>query len=303
MIVLVVAALVIDHFGWLEVTDNLGLSEGGQRTTTIAEGNVQVHFIDVGQGDAVLILSESRSVLIDAGDRPYGDAVVEYIKRVGLPREKLCLIIASHPHADHIGGMEKVLDEIGTERFIKPQIADEYLPETATFERKMNALQSSDIEVSFAQVGYKFDLGAGAYIEILAPYDCFGNSINNHSVIARLVHGENAFLFTGDVERAGEDDLLFREVELSANVLKVSHHGSRTSTQRGILEAVRRGFTQEDELFAVISVGSPNQHSHPHDETLQRLDATGFTILRTDTHGHVVFESSATGLQLFSENH
>jgi competence protein ComEC len=151
----------------------------------------------------------------------------------------------------------------------------------------------------YAQVGYLFALSDGGctYLEILGPADCFGDNINNHSIIVRLVHGVNSFLFTGDVERAGENCLLYRGVNLTATVLKVSHHGSRTSSQRAFLEAVFIDCPLTVN-YAVISVGSPNRHGHPTDDVLNRLDSHGFHVYRTDVHGHIVFVSSADGLEI-----
>ncbi|MCL2754890.1 MAG: MBL fold metallo-hydrolase, partial [Oscillospiraceae bacterium] len=240
LIAIIGGAIAVDYLGWENITSYLGLSENAPpRVTRPAEGVVQVHFIDVGQGNAALIISETSAVLIDTGDRQYADGVVDYIRRSGLARDRLCMIIATHPHADHIGGMDRVIDEIGADYLMKPQIAEAYLPDTATFERKMYALENSDTQPLFAEAGSVYPLSESGctYIEVLAPYDCFGDSINNHSVVVRLVHGENAFLFTGDMERAAEDDLLYRKADLSANVLSVSHHGSRTSSGRGFLEA------------------------------------------------------------------
>jgi len=296
LIIIIGIAVLINHYGWERITDFLGLSENTPPAPPPAEGAVQVHFIDVGQGSATLIISEERSVLIDTGDRRYYSRLIGYIRRMGI--ERLCLIITTHPHADHIGGVDRVISRIGTDRLMKPQIAEQFRPTTATYGRKLDAVERYGVPVVYSTVGYVFWLSDSAFIEILAPYDCFGNNVNNHSIIARLVHGDNSFLFTGDVERDGEDCLIYRRVNLSANVLKVSHHGSRTSSQRAFLEAVTQNIFPYNDLYAVISVGSPNRYNHPTDEVLNRLDVMGFDILRTDTHGHIVFTSTVDGVEL-----
>jgi competence protein ComEC len=295
--VILLGILILSIIGWNRITEFFGLGGNAALVAPPTVGEVQVHFIDVGQGNAALILTDDTSILIDAGDNHTQELVVDYIRRMGI--ERLCLIIATHPHADHIGGMDMVITEIGADRIMKPLIAEEFLPDTATLSRKLYAIEAHDIEPFYATVGYTVYLSEEGctYLEILGPDDCgcSGNSINNHSIIARLVHGGNSFLFTGDVERAGELCLLYREVDLSADVLKVSHHGSRTSSQRAFLEAVNTG-NADTPTYAVISVGSPNRHNHPTDEVLNRLEVLGFDILRTDTHGNIVFISTPDNL-------
>jgi competence protein ComEC len=298
-----VAVLLIVQWqiGWEQLSDSLGLGVSRPLARHPAQGAVQVHFIDVGQGSATLIVSQDSAVLIDTGDRKYQEKVVDYIRRAGV--ERLCMIIASHPHADHIGGIDTVIAEIGADRLMRPLIDEQYLPATATYRRKLEAVDTDDIVAFYAEVGYVFNMSESGctYIEVLAPAGCFGDSINNHSVVVRLIHGDNSFLFTGDVERAGENCLLERNVDISADVLSIAHHGSRTSSQRTFLEAVMSDFGDNELTYAVISVGSPNIHGHPTDDVLNRLDLLGFHVLRTDLNGTIVFESSAAGLEVVSE--
>jgi competence protein ComEC len=299
VVFVIAAAVIVYNIGFNTIATFFGLGNNAL-VPPPSVGEVQVHFIDVGQGSAALILTDDTAILIDAGDNHAADTVVDYIRRMSVNR--LCLIIATHPHADHIGGMDRVISEIGADRIMKPVIADSFLPDTATLSRKLYAIADNDIEPFYATVGYVVYLSEEGctYLEILGPAGCFGDNVNNHSIIVRLVHGENSFLFTGDVERAGEECLLERRVDLSADVLKVSHHGSRTSSSRAFLEAVNVT-CDNTPTYAVISVGSPNRHNHPTDEVLNRLEVTGFDVLRTDVHGSIIFVSTDDGgLRVYS---
>jgi competence protein ComEC len=294
IIMLIVA---LQSIGWERITEFLRLNPASTFVSRPAEGVVQVHYLDVGQGNAALILSESRSVLIDSGDASYRNMVIDYVRRMGV--ERLCLIIATHPHADHIGGMDEIIERIGADRIMLPKIAEQFLPDTATYGRKLYAIEENDVVPFYATVGYVFPLDdvGSAFIEVLGPAGCFGDSLNDHSIIVRLIHGDSSFLFTGDVERAGEQCLLERGVDLSANVVKVSHHGSRTSSGRAFLESVFIDCPVTIN-YAVISVGSGNRHGHPTSDVLNRLEVLGFHVYRTDLHGHIVFVSSPDGLEI-----
>jgi competence protein ComEC len=286
--VIILAIVAVNHFGWDTITEFLGLSP--KQVAPPAEGTVQVHFLDVGQGDAALILTPEMSVLIDSGESSYADTVIDYIRRMGVTR--LDLIIATHPHADHIGGMAKIIEVIGAEKLIMPDKPHN----TNTYLRMLDAIEDNGVKSEYAVAGQVIELD-NCIIEIISPAQDF-DSINDMSVMARLVHGGNRFLFTGDMEKAAEDDVLDRRIDISANVLKVSHHGSRTSSQRRFLEAVRRGIPQ-DSRYAIVSVSNPSPHNHPHSEVVGRLETNGFTILQTSELGNIVFESSIEGIEVF----
>lgn len=243
-----------------------------------------VHFIDVGQGDAVLIEAESMNILIDAGTRGAGEVVVEYLVRRGI--RELDLVIGTHPHADHIGGLIEVFRSFKVSRIIDAGVPhttvtfDDYLTE---IEKQVEAGHCT-YEVPGGQV-----ITDGAMVlTVLGPDRDLG-SLNNNSVVCRVDFGSTSFLFMGDAERAAEESLLRRGVQLGACVLKVGHHGSRTSTTADFLDAV-------SPKYAVIMCGKDNRYGHPHEEVLARLTSADVEIYRTDVHGTVVFTSDATTL-------
>lgn len=245
---------------------------------------IAVHFIDVGQGDAVLIEAQDGNILIDAGTRAAGDIVVEYLVRRGI--RELDVVIGTHPHADHIGGLIDVFKEFKVHRIIdagEPHTTvtfDDYLTE---IEKQVEAGHAI-YEIPEGQV-----LTMGALIlTVLGPEGDLG-SLNDNSVVCRVDFGDISFLFTGDAEAAAEESLLRRGVSLKADLFKVGHHGSRTSTTQAFLDAV-------SPAYAVIMAGEGNRYGHPHEEVLARLISAGVNIFRTDVHGTVVFVSDGKAL-------
>jgi len=229
-----------------------------------------VHFIDVGQGDSILIKTESKAILIDGGERNQGSKVVDYLRVQGVT--KLDLVIATHPHSDHIGGLIAVLESLPVERVIDPGVphtSNTYLTFLELIEEKGISFHKAKHEV--------IELGQGRQLEIFAPQGDY-SSLNNYSVVARLLAEGVSVLFTGDLEQEGEKELM-QTYDLAADVLKVGHHGSSTSTSPEFLEHV-------NPKYAVILVGAGNDYGHPHREILARL--SDIDIYRTDLLGHIV---------------
>lgn len=292
IVVIIAMFIIINVVGWERINEMLGLSEG-TGISSAAEGEVQVHFIDVGQGDCALILSESKSVLIDSGEAKYSKEIIKYINELEV--ESLDLIIVSHPHADHIGGVGEIIAEIGAERLIMPKIPDSLVPTTITFEKMLDAVEEHDVDISYAIAGDIIELD-DAVLEIIAPLESREHSefsgINDYSIITKLIHGGNSFLFTGDIEAEAEADAV-RAGGISATVLKIPHHGSKSSSTAEFLSAVNAD-------YVVISVATPNRYNHPHEDVLERLSERDCIILRTDEKGTIVFISNEEGLKVKS---
>ncbi|MBS4029857.1 MAG: MBL fold metallo-hydrolase [Clostridiales bacterium] len=236
---------------------------------------VKVHFIDVGQGDAILIETPSKNVLIDGGDR--GSIVVEYLKEQGV--NNLDLVIGTHPHADHIGGLIDVLQSIPVKEVIDPGIVHT----TKTFEDYLTLIDAKDITFTVGRAGMVRDFGDGVNMFIVHPSSVNNSSINDASIVVRMTFGQVSFMFTGDVEN--EEEILRREYDLESTILKVGHHGSKTSTGSSFLDAI-------NPEVAVIMVGKGNRYGHPHLETLVRLANSNVDIYRTDIHGTVIITTN-----------
>lgn len=268
-----------------------GLGFGSSPYVETVDGEISVHFIDVGQGDSELIVAQGYNVLIDCGERDRGADIIRYLKYLGI--EKLDYVILTHPHSDHIGGAYSLLSEIEVERLIMPFIPDDVLPETVAYNNLLDGIEEYEILCSYANAGEQIFLGTGTYLEILAPlYDDY-EDLNNYSIVAKLVHGENSFLFTGDIEEDAEIDILEAECDVSADVLKVAHHGSNTSSSTDFLDAV-------SPKYAVISAGSDNSYGHPHVGTLARLKAIDCEFYVTMECGNIVFVSDGEKLEVYT---
>lgn len=230
-----------------------------------------VHFLDVGQGDAVLLQGEDFTILVDAGRHDRSD-VVPHLKRVNV--ETIDLFIGTHPHADHIGQCAPVLREFPVVEVWMS--GDEH--STLTFERCLDAILQTDAGYREPRAGDVFQVGS-ARIEIVHPDELTG-SFNNNSLVVRLVYGDVAFLLAGDAEAEAEGAILRRGHELTAQVLKLGHHGSRTSSTTEFLQAI-----QPD--IAVYSAGRNNSYGHPHAETLHATAALGIPVYGTDVFGTI----------------
>ena len=235
------------------------------------EGEIIVSFIDVGQGDAILIRTNENAVLIDAGEHHRRQAVLDELRAAEISR--LCYVVATHPHSDHIGGLATILRDFEIGTLLLPDATNN----SETFENFLEAIENHNIEIKIPVPGENI-LAGNIFLQILSPPENFSD-INNNSIVLRMVHGETAFLFTGDAEAAAENFLL-ATANLRADVLKVSHHGSRSSSSDAFLDAV-------SPEIAVISVGANNRFQHPHAEIIARLSARGVKIFRTDENGTV----------------
>lgn len=259
---------------------------------SIPTGEVQVHFINVGQGDSTLIVTEEKIVLIDSGETEYDGVVKEYIKNLGIT--KIDIVIGTHPHSDHIGSMSKVVDGVDVSEIILPKMTKDMIPATKCYNDLLESADKKDAKVRFVRAGERLKLSEGCIIDILAPVSDY-DDLNNYSITCKLVHGENSFLFTGDIETSAEYDIVESGADLSVDVLKVPHHGSATSSSYKFLKEVRP-------TYAVFHVGSPNDYGHPNENIYDRYKEFGCKRYRTDVNGNIVFKSDGTKLSIETEN-
>ena len=249
-------------------------------------GTISVHFIDVGQADSILIKTGTASMLIDGGNVGDGSKVVSYLGAHGI--KKVDYLIGTHPHEDHIGGLDDVVKSFEIGKVLMPNVTSN----TRTYEYFLNALKQKGLKVTTAKAGQKWNLDNQTKCEILSPISDEYYELNDYSAVIKLTFGNNTFLFTGDAGNPVEQQILSKGSDLKADVLKVAHHGSRHSTSYGFLKAV-------SPKYAVISLGKDNDYGFPHEETLRRLE--GITTFRTDTHGTVVFTSDGNTISVKKE--
>lgn len=238
------------------------------------EGTLAVHFIDVGQGDSILAESGGHYMLIDAGENDQGDKVVTYLQSQGI--DALDYVIGTHPHSDHIGGLDDVINNFHIGEIILP--AAEHT--TKTFEEVLDAIEAQGLKITLPNVGDTYSLG-GASFEIIAPNKDYGDDLNNWSVGLKLTYGQNSFVMCGDAEAEAEEDICANGIDITADVLKLGHHGSSTSSCEDFLDRV-------DPEYAVVSCGLGNSYGHPHEETMEQMAGRGITVFRTDEQGTIV---------------
>ncbi|WP_313129766.1 ComEC/Rec2 family competence protein [Anaerocolumna sp.] len=254
---------------------------------TNASSLSKVHFIDVGQGDAILIETDEHYMLIDAGENNQGTTVVNYLKELGI--KKLDYVIGTHPHSDHIGGLDTVIYSFDIGKVIMPDVVHT----TKTFEDVLDAISEKDLKITKAIAGTTYSLGTTSFT-IVAPNGSDYDGLNDYSVGIKFVNGENSFLLTGDAEKLSETEMLHNGIDLSADVLKLGHHGSSTSSQEDFLDEV-----QPD--YAVISAGVDNSYGHPHVETLQKLKDRNIEVFRTDLQNTIIFTSDGEHITVNKE--
>src|SRR5262245_31188364 len=264
-------------------------------TPFVTQGRLQIYALDVGQGDSALIITpEGKSVWIDAGTPQAADEVVAALRKRNV--QSLDLAVATHPHADHIGGMRQVIENFGVKNFLDS--GQKYA--SKEYERMLRALVDKGIKAIFAKKGMKFDLDSGVEFEVLNPQGKDqeikevrrGGSVENaNSVVLRLSYGNFSMLFTGDAETETEDLMMQSGVPLRAQVLKVGHHGSRYATSARFLEAVAPE-------AAIISVGAGNRYGHPAQQTLDRLRKAGVKVYRTDLNGEIAIVTDGNTFEI-----
>lgn len=238
-------------------------------------GKITVDFIDVGQGDAILVTSSNgAAMLIDAGDNSDENRIVEYLTNKGI--KKLDYVIGTHPHADHIGGLDAVIRNF--------DVGDIYMPKkshtTKTFKDVLVAVKERGYSIQTAKAGVRFELEPGVDVQMVAPIADTYENLNDYSAVVRLSCGNISFLFTGDAEKISEYEMLESQYSLSSTVLKVGHHGSVTSTSDEFLEQV-------NPKYAVISSGKENEYGHPHKEIIEKLKQANIEYYNTQTSGTI----------------
>ena len=238
-----------------------------------------VHFLDVGQGNAILVQSGGQNLLYDGGDQSHADQVVSYLQQQNV--QTIDYMISSHYDEDHLGGLVKCLNSFEVSNVFGP----DYVHTSNLFNTFMNTATANAIIVQYPSVGDTFDFGTGSFT-VLAP-DGISQNSNDNSLVIKLENGSNSFIFTGDAEETSEQDMISTGMNLDCDVLSVGHHGSASSTTWDFLEATSPS-------YAVISCGVNNQYNHPSAETMGRLSDMEIPVFRTDKQGTIVALSDGT---------
>lgn len=252
---LLVSNNLIDEPIWNEIFINTHLSErknDNRKTVVESFEGMEVHFLDVGNADCSYIKCGDSNILIDAGDKEPQGLVVDYLKNQGV--ENLNLVVATHPHRDHIGQMTDVMENFKVDKFIEPEVPDDIVPTTITYEKMLRTIAKHNIDAELVKDGYNISIG-DLNIESVGPISRNSKNLNNNSIVLRITYKDVKFLFTGDAETNEEKEILGSGREIKSDVLKVAHHGSGTSTTVKFLKAV-------SPKYAVISVSKEKYQSN-----------------------------------------
>lgn len=251
--------------------------------------DTQVHFVDVGQGDGSLIISDGEAMVIDTGERDETDRFLKYLEEQGVT--KLKYLIITHPHTDHMGEAADILSAIPTDNIIMPKITGDQVPTNSTYKKFLQTVQKLGMKIT-ASSDATYELGSIQFETFTTKEK--HSDLNNYSTLVKVVDGENSFLFTGDCEHEEESEMLEQGFDLSANVLSVGHHGSAYSSTEEFLEAV-------NPQYAIVSCGKNNSYGHPHEETVERLQRYTKNYYTTPENGSIVFLSDGKGLTVQTE--
>jgi competence protein ComEC len=251
-------------------------------------GNLTIHFIDVGQGDSILIDHGEDTMLIDSGEIGKGDEVASYIKGDGIT--SLDYVVATHPHSDHIGGMSVILNDFPIGHFIDSG----YAYTSKTYEDMLTTIDKKNIPFTTPKRGNKIDFSSGIDVQVLNPgKSYFTDDLNQNSIVLKVTDGNVSFLLMGDVGIEAENEIMKDGYDVNADVLKVGHHGSRTSSGASFISAV-------SPAISVIEVGAENNYSHPHKETLDRLEKVS-KVYRTDQDGTITITTDGSAYSVTTQ--
>ncbi|MCK9221616.1 MAG: helix-hairpin-helix domain-containing protein [Limnochordia bacterium] len=259
--------------------------------TTMPLLALEVHFVNVGQGDAIVIMTDTGAVmLIDGGETPGGkNVLVPYLRQLDITG--IDLLVATHPHYDHVGGLIPVLEEFE----VGEVAACGQIHTSSTYISFLELIDRLNIPFQTPRQGDRLDLaGVDELLVLSPPEESMFDDLNENSLVLYLRYGDVSFLFTGDAGHGAELDMIGKDMPVKATVLKVGHHGSRYSSHGDFLASVLPD-------IAVIQSGAGNSYGHPHQETLQRLAALQVRIYRNDESGHIVVRTDGQSYQVLAE--
>lgn len=264
-----------------EPTANPKIEYRQEEKVKIDPNNLIIHFVDVGQGDCILISKNNEHVLIDAGNNEDGPLLVEYFKELGIKKFKY--IIGTHAHEDHIGGIDNIINNFELGHYYMPDV----VTTTKTFEDVLDALLIKEKAFQTPNIGDKFKLSDTEFEVLYLGND--KSDLNNTSIVLKLTYKNTSYLFMGDATSTVERILINEGKDLDSDVLKVGHHGSQYSSTAAFLKQVTPS-------YAVIQVGQDNEYDHPKQITLDKLEKLNSLTYRTDKHGTIILTSDGDNI-------
>jgi len=261
----------------------LDISKSTNQDSLELTDTLKVHFLDVGQADSILIeLPNKETMLIDAGNNTDDKFVVDYIKNLNY--DKIDYVVGTHPHEDHIGGLDTVINTFKIQNVYMPKVEHT----TKTFKDVLLAVKNKNLKIKTAKAGVNIINNDDLKIDIIAPVNESYEDLNNYSAVVKITYKDNSFLFMGDAEKLSEDEII---ANVRADVIKIGHHGSHTSTSEEFLK-------KASPTYAIISAGKDNEYGHPHEETINLLNKSNIEIYRTDLSGTIVIMSDGYNINV-----
>lgn len=254
------------------------------------KGKLEMHTIDVGQGDSILLLQDDKVMLIDCGPRAQGKKVVEYLKNIGI--EKIDILIGTHPHEDHMGGMAEVINSFEIGVLYTSDFDDEDIT-TVYYMKFLEAVESKNVKWETKKAKDKFNFGE-AEVTVLAPSKDKYDNTNNYSLALMVSFGETDIMLTGDAEKLIENEILELNYNIECEILKAGHHGSDTSNTNNFLKKVNPS-------YVIISAGLDNSYNHPIKSVMERFKSMGIEVYRTDEAGDIVMTTDGKDIQFNKE--
>ncbi len=268
-----------------------GYSETG---TLSGDGLLEVHFIDAGQADAIYIkLPGGKTMQIDAGKNSTGQEIVDYIEAQGAQR--IDYLIGTHPHEDHIGGLDNVIKAFDIGEIYMPRVSEKLTPTTKTYEDVLTAIKDKGGSITAPKAGDMIIDEGNLKAEVLSPGTGEYDGLNEYSIVVRLTYGDISFMLMGDAEEVNEQEIMSFGKDISCDVLKLGHHGSSTSSIKMFLQRCAP-------KYAVISCGEGNSYGHPHEEVVSRCEELAINMLRTDKCGDIIIKSDGKTIDIDTEN-
>lgn len=277
--------VALEYYNEISTSTNNKAEEQSIETEVI-DDKLQMHTIDVGQGDSILIMQEEKVMLIDAGTRANGEKIVEYLKDLGIT--KIDVLVGTHPHDDHMGGMAEVIRNFEIGEFYAPDNSNNDIT-TVWYQEFLDAIIEKNIKWNFPKVGDEIILGE-AKAKILSPEKEYYENTNNYSIVLRVSYKTVDILLTGDAEEEIESVLVNSKFELASEVYKVGHHGSDTSSSEEFMKKV-------NPKYAIISCKKGNTYKHPSRKVMNLLENLGINVYRTDKQDTIIMKTDGTNIE------
>lgn len=298
-VIVIIGVLIVLSYLGIDLNEFTNLSNSQnketQHTSNVSdqkdlEGELILTMIDVGQADSFLLVQNGKTALVDCGTRSTGENVVEHLKQLGIT--KIDYVFGTHPHDDHMGGMYDVITNFDIGTIIIPKVESGSV--TANWYMKlMKEINSGGYNLEYASVGTLYHLG-DATMKVIGPITKEQSNLNNYSTVLKVSFGEQDIIMTGDAEKEVEEEILLSKENIDAEILKVGHHGSDTSSSEEFLDAISPD-------YALISSKLGNKHEHPIKSTMEKLEDRNIKVYRTDESGTIVVTITSNNVSFNSE--